>query len=74
MRRGGVAGAAAGDLRIGADVHAAAQEGAGGQDDGGSAEPPPLQRLDAEKGPRSFVDHEPARRALHGHDAGVSLE
>ena len=47
MRRGGLARAAAGDLRLGADVNAAAQERAGRDDDARRAEAPAFERLDA---------------------------
>ena len=47
MRRRRLARAPAGDLRLGADVNAAAQKRAGRDDDGARAEAPTLERLDA---------------------------
>ena len=49
MRRRRLAGATAGDLRLGADVNATAQERAGRDDDGARAEASALERLDAER-------------------------
>ena len=74
MRRRRVAGAPAGDLRLGADVNAPAQERAGGDHDRARAEAPLLERLDAEDRARLLVDEQPRDGALHREDVGVLLE
>src|SRR5690242_10502184 len=74
MQGRGVARAAAGDARLGADVQATAEECARGDDDGLRSEASALERLHANDPPGFRIEQQPSDGALDGVQRRMLLE